>query len=574
MNSSIAANILRAIPLLIISASRILYPRMFKYDLLILELSGEIVEEAPPAGWWRRFTQSKTTLRDVLFTLREARRDPGLKAVLVLIRSSDLGWGQAQEIRDAIKEIRDSGKITIAFMEEAENISYYLACAFDRIITIPSAGFNVRGLAAEVTFFKGALDKINVKAELLHIGDFKSASDTFTRTKMSAAHKEAVNSMLDTLYDQLISAIAQGRNMKEKDIKRLVDNGSLLARDALEAGLVDKLAYEDALDDYIEEILGKKPKVCKGFKYVSERISLMGPRAAFKKYPKFALIYITGNITQGSSSEYSAMGRNAGSRTISAAIKAAREDKDVEAVILRVSSPGGSSVASDLIWREAFLVGDKENSGEDKKPLITSMGDVAASGGYYVAACSDVIFANPATITGSIGIIAGKINLSGLLEKIGINVETITRGKYADADSASRAFTPAERKNLMSEMTAFYEDFVDKVARGRKMTKPSVKKIAQGRVWMGSQALENGLVDKSGGLLAAFDEAKRLANIPEDARVSIDIYPKRKRMIQLPGRRSAFSFIMSKLPAEVRLLVDAVREDGPLAIMPFNIKIK
>ncbi len=573
---------------LLARAMRYMTPRAWRHDLLEVKLEGELPEELPHAGILKRITGMKTPFRDYLFTLKEAKDDPNLKAVIFHIREPDIGWSRAWELREIIKQLRGCGLTTTAYLESADNLSYYIASACDEIFLAPSGQIRIRGLTGEALFIKKLLDKVGVKAEFAHAGKYKAAQETFTRTTMSPAHREEVNDILDNLYGYWIKELAEGRHIGEKRMKTLVDKGSFLAEEARKSGLADKLCYQDEIAEIYEERMGRRLRRVKLNRYLAFR-ALDKPLSTYLKTgPSVALLYATGPITTGSSSDYAPTGRSTGSDSIVESLRKLREDRNVAGIVLRINSPGGSALASDLIWRELTLSNSKMNPGDGsdenkRKPVVVSMGDVAASGGYYIASCADKIFAAPVTMTGSIGVFGGKFNVSGLAQTIGLHVETISRGKTADAESAFRSYTPAEKKRVQAEIKNTYKDFLDRVSLGRSYSPRKVEGVARGRVWLGSQAFEKGLVDSIGGLLSAFDEVKRSAGIPLEQKVLLETYPRKKRMVKLPLRgmssRSRLRRLLSEtalsfLPPEAQELYPLTREKGPLALMPYLLKIR
>lgn len=564
---------------------RFLSPRAWRHDLLEVVIDGEMPEELPRAGFLRRFIGSRMTFCDFMLSLRVAKEDPNLSAVIFHVREPDIGWARAWEIRDLIRQLRHSGLATTAFLESADNLSYYIASACDEIFLVPSGDLKIRGLAGEVIFLKKGMDRLGVKAELLHEGKYKSAGEMFTRASISPSHREEINDMLDNLFDRWIADLARDRRIGEKEMKSFVDKGSFLAEDAKKAGLVDRLCYYDEIKEIYEDRLGKRPRKVKLDRYDSYRSLDLPIASPFKVEHRIAILYATGSITSGRSSDFGPTGRSAGADTIAESLHELRDDPDISGVVLRVDSPGGSALASDLIWREIALCRKENAEAEDgeKKPFIVSMGDVAASGGYYIASMADKIFAGPATITGSIGVIGGKFNIGGLAEMLGINVETVTRGKTADMDNAFRGYTPTEKKIMQEDIKSVYKDFIDRVATGRSIDPKEVEKVAKGRVWLGAQAVENKLVDEIGGLLAAIDEVKKQAGIPLTEKAIIDVYPKRKRVVRLPipgldtshgAKKYMLHGIMAVLPREMKQLVPLLKERGPLAIIPYFLRIK
>jgi len=484
-----------------------------KNRYLEVRLSGKITEEKTKSI----FGAKGKTILDIIKSMEKAKEDESVQGVVLRIDAFDAGWAKVQEIRDAILDFKSSGKKVICFMEFGGDREYYLATAGDRIVMLPGGYLLLDGLASEVTFIKGTLEKLGIKADLEHIGDYKSASDLLTRESMSDAHREVVNSLLDDFYAQLTEGIASGRGWSVSDVKSKIDAGPYTAPEALKANLVDVLAYYDDWEKIAEEMEGKKPdKLCE--KKYSETEDY---RYSWAVPPKIAIVYGTGAIFSGKSGSNPLWGKIMGSETIAGAIKNAREDRSVKAVVFRVDSPGGDGMASEVIWHEVVLT-------KKKKPVIVSMSDVAGSGGYYVACAADTILAMPGTYTGSIGVITGKVDLSGLYEKIGFSKETVKRGEHADFYTLTREFNDEERKIVKRQLKEFYDDFVDKVAEGRGRTYDEIDGIARGRVWTGNQGIKNGLVDELGGLKKAIQIAKEKAGIPDEQEVELVLLPEKQ----------------------------------------------
>ncbi len=531
-----------------------------KDNFLEVKLSGKIVEENTRVGI---FGKKKPTLMDLIADIGRAKDDKTIKGILLRIDSFDMGLAKTQEIREAILDFKQSGKSVIAFMEMGGNKEYYLASAADKIVLLPTGYLMLTGLAAQVTFIKGTLDKLGIVADLEHIGDYKSASDLVTRESMSPAHREVVNSLLDDFYDQITRQIAESRGWTQEETKSKIDQGPFTASEAWKANLVDTLLFYDQIDDLIKEETGTKP--------IRLAHQVYGERRYYKYSwaipPKIAIIFATGTITSGKNGRDFLWGDVMGSETISQAIKRAREDKRVKAIVFRVDSPGGEGIASDVILREIIRT-------KGKKPFIVSMSDVAGSGGYWISCAADTIVSMPGTYTGSIGVISGKVSLEGLYEKIGFSIETAKRGKHADIFTTTREFSDEERELVKRQIDEFYNEFVRKVAEGRGMSEAEVDAIAQGRVWTGRQAKDNGLVDMLGGLNLALAIAKEKAGLPEDAEVEIVTYPERKLFLEL-----GWGTMLSTSP-DLKSIIEELKEknifsdDQILLLMPYKIDIK
>jgi protease-4 len=526
-----------------------------------LDLSlSEIPEQPAPSDLGSLLESRPPSLRALVEALDRGAKDPKVKAVVIRVSIlPDAGWAKVQELRDAIERFRTSGKPAYAHLEFCGNKEYYLATACTKIYAVPTAILNVTGLSAEVTFFRGALDKLGVQAQFEGVGKYKNAPNQFTEKTFTEPHREQTEALLDSLYHEYVAAIAKSRNQSEARAKEMLDGGPYDGERAKAAGLVDELLYQDELNDRLKGA----EKVTPG-RYVR---SVRG--FGLDGRPKIALIYAVGDIVPGESQSGFA-GEFMGSDTVARAIREARKDSDIKAVVLRVDSPGGSGTASDVMWREVELA-------RKSKPVVISMGDVAASGGYYLSMAGDVIVAQPGTITGSIGVFGGKLATQGLYDKLGLSKEILTRGRNAALFSSYRPWTDEERATFRKLMTSFYDEFVTKAAAGRKKTYDEIHAVAQGRVWTGAQALEVGLVDKLGGLDVAVEAAKERAKIGKDQEVALVILPERKGVFQTLMERQEEGVESRLLPRDVRASLDFARllaEGGPMARLPFELAIR
>jgi protease IV len=527
-------------------------------NYLFLDLQGEIPEE-PSSEIGSLFERQPPSLRTLVESLERAAEDPRVSAVVLRVSIlPDSGWATVQELRDAVGRFRRSGKPAYAHLEFCGNKEYYLASACDKVYAIPSALLQVTGLRSEVSFFKGTLDKIGVQAQFEGVGKYKNAPNQFTERGFTEPHREQMEALLDSLYGQFVTALAQGRRRTPEQVQDLIDGGPYDGPTALQAGLVDELLYQDQLEARLKDANRLTPG-----RYVKG-----GRGLRLDGRPKIALVYVVGDIIPGRSQTSPLGGGFAGSDTVAEALKEAREDGSIRAIVLRVDSPGGSGTASEVIWREVALA-------RQKKPVVVSMGDVAASGGYYVAMGSDAIVAQPGTITGSIGVFGGKFSLHGLYEKVGIDKEILTRGRHADLFSAYRPWDDEERGRIRELMVAFYKDFVSKVAQGRRKSYEDIDALAQGRVWTGAEAQRNGLVDRLGGFALALDLAKEKAKIGKGEEVRLVILPERKSLLeQLLERQD--DGLQSTLPPDIRAMLRwaLMLGDGqPLARVPFDLRV-
>jgi protease IV len=535
-------------------------PSLGGSNYLVLNLAGGIPEEPSSSELAPFLERRPPSLRTLVESLDRAATDARVKSVVLRVSFlPDTGWGKVQELRDAIARFRKSGKPAYAHLEFSGNKEYYLASACDKVYVVPTALLDVTGLAAEVTFFRGTLDKLGVEAQFEGVGKYKNAPNQFTERGFTEPHREQMDELLDSLYGQYLEAIAQARGKTPEQIQAAFDAGPYDGPAALEAGLVDELVYEDQLKERLKDAEEVTPtryvKASRGFR--------------FDGRPKLALVYVVGEILPGESQDSPLGGSFAGSDTVAEALRNAREDDDVKAVIIRVDSPGGSGTASDVIWREVELT-------RKKKPVVVSMGDVAASGGYYVAMGSDAIVAQPGTITGSIGVFGGKFSMRGLYEKLGLSKEILKRGQHADLFDEYRPWTDEERARIHEMMASFYTRFVTKAAEGRKKSYEEMDAVAQGRVWTGADALERGLVDRLGGLEVALSLAKERANIPGAQAVQLVVLPERKGLLETFLERQEEG-LESALPRDIRALLrwaTLLRDGQPLTRLPFELRIR
>jgi protease-4 len=554
-------------------------PRVPEHATLILRVGGTLVE-TPPADVFGQVTGGarSQTLRSYVEALHHAKTDSRISSVLLVPTHLDLPyWAKVQELRDAVIDFRKSGKRVNAYLEDAGDREYYLSTASDRIFMVPSAQLDVKGIASYEMFLRGTLDKIGAKADFEHIAEYKTAPNQLTEHTFTAAHREMSESLNRDMYEQLVRGIAEGRKKRVEDIRALIDEGPFLPEAAVRAGLVDKLAYEDQLDDL--GALNRNATV-EGEDYARARYRPRGMNRA----ARIAVIYISGVITGGDSGFDPLNGEVAGSKVLIAAIRAARSDASVRAIVLRIDSPGGSSTASDVIWRELVVTRDQKPG----RPLVASMSDLAASGGYYVAVAAPTIVAQPATLTGSIGIFGGKMVTGGSYGKLGANIEALSIGRNAEMESPIRPFNDGERAKLREELQVFYGQFVAKVAASRKMPVERVEGLARGRVWTGLQAKANGLVDTLGGLDDAITIAKKRAGIAADAEVEVVNYPPRKSLFELLAEQLSGSGGQQDMEMEARIVsglagageahaigmltapMRLFRRGEPLALMPVS----
>lgn len=480
-------------------------------------------------------TSSTKTLRGLLKKLDALKNDDEIAGVIFKIGNIGIGWASLQELRNKLGEFQDAKKEMIAYLESGGNAQYLLATAMDKIVLMPAGNLNLIGLRSEILFYKGLLEKLDVEADMLAMGEFKSGIEPFTRDSMSDAFRQSMTDLLDDLYIQMLEKIADGRDEITPEIaSELIDRGPFTAKEAQEAKLVDTLQYYDELLNVINETpdtevakqddkTKRKVPDMNSFTGMMQLLRMLNPPQRAKDRPaenQLALIYASGPILPDFDSPFSTMSMIT-PKTLKKALEKARSDNAIKAVVLRVDSPGGSAIASDLIWREVVRT-------QREKPVIVSMANYAASGGYYISMAAGTIVAQPGTLTGSIGVFGGKLNLKGLYNKVGLTKEIITHGQNATLYSDYGSFTETERERVEKMMKTIYEDFVTKAADGRQTTFDEIDAVAQGRVWTGKQAKELGLVDELGGLETALAIAKKDAGLTDEDRVDIIVLPEQK----------------------------------------------
>ena len=478
-------------------------------------------------------------LTEVAADIRRAAKDPNITGLYVEVGSGTLGWAGTQELHDAIVAFGESGKPCHAWAQELDNKGYYLASACDQVHVAPAGLVLVNGLAITNEYYAGTLEKVGVRANFEHVGDFKSAVEPFERTGPSDAASEATNALLDELWGQFVEGVSRARGVDAALVQARVDDPPMTPQAALDAGWIDGLKYRDE----VREGLAGKDRV-KLSEYGADRPTGL---------KTIAVVHAEGQIVSGRSDVSMFGGSFVGDDTFVKTIDNVREDEDIAAVVLRVNSPGGSGLASDNMWHAL------ERLKAAGKPLVVSMGDYAASGGYYIACNADAIVAEPGTLTGSIGVFGGKMNVAGLYDKVGVTLHTWQRGQLANLLSGTSDFSELERAKFRAFLEGFYETFLDRVGKGRGMDRDAVHAVAQGRVWTGAQAKERGLVDELGGLDVAIARASQLAKIPQGAAVTLERYPARRTLFEkLAEDLQEGQVSATALPPE--LSVPAVRE--------------
>lgn len=489
-------------------------PPLSRDSFLELTISGQVEERSVDDPFAESFGSAQPlALQDMLQALRKAKIDDKVKGILLRPAALSMGWGKIDELRNAVLDFKESGKPVYAYIEAVANKDYYLATAADTIAGIRTGFMFVNGFLSQPGFLKDMFAKVGVEADFVAHGKYKNAPDGYTRDSMSEAQREVIDSILDEFYGKFVSTLAEARNLDEGKIKSLIDTGFFSVDEALTEGLVDTALYYEEVKELLKEKHGKRLKFASLNRY--KRV----PNSGLDINPddKIAVVYGVGTIVIGGVKQF-ADGLIT-SEGMAKSIREAADDDDIKAIILRIDSPGGSGTASDVIWREVVKA-------KEKKPVVVSVSDLAASGGYYISMAADSIIASPGSIVGSIGVFAGKFSMEGTYDKIGMNIETIQRGRNADIFSSTSKFSPEQRKIIRGFVMDFYDDFITKVAEGRGMSVEDVDKIAQGRVWTGQQGLEIGLVDKLGDFSDAVATAKRMAKLPVDEPVELKTFPR------------------------------------------------
>lgn len=563
-------------------------PSVPENAVLVLNVSGSLPDYVPEDELGKALgigqQQSFTSL---LTQLRKAKVDKRVGGVLLDINFPDIGWGKAYELREAIADFKQSGKPVYAYMEIGMNKDYYIATAADKVFLPPPGDLYVNGFAAEAMFYKGSLDKLGIEAEVIQIGPkYKNAPDQYTKKEMGEGQREVVNAVLDEYWAAFTGAIAESRKKNVADIESIIDNAPYSAAQAKEQGLIDDALYEAQVFDEFRKTLGYKEGDQVRTIRASQYRDIPSDSLGLNNGERIAVIFASGAITTGSSSDGTFGGQMAGSDTVVKAVNDAAADPSIRAIVLRVDSPGGSALASDLMW---FAI---ENA-KAKKPVVVSMADVAASGGYYISTNANKIVAEPTTITGSIGVFMGKPVVKGFYDWLGISAEYTLRGKNAGIFRETDKWTPEERAKMEEQTNGIYfNNFLPKVAQGRNMDRERANELGQGRVWTGTQAKENGLIDEFGGLEKAIDIAKQLASLPADRDVRRVVFPAPKPFFQqwfgsdedaeMASRREAEAkrAVIGAMPAEMRKafryaeLMDRMHSGEAMFMQPFELEIK
>lgn len=510
---------------------------------------------------------SEVGLNDILANIEKAKDDDKIKGIFLQLSMISAGYSSLEEIRNALIDYKKSGKFLIAYAELYTKGNYYLASVADKVYLNPSGDMLFNGVYADLVFFKGALDKLGIEAQVIKHGKFKSAAESLVQDKLGDENRKQIEAYVGSIYYHYIGNIAKARKKSAQEVLEIADQLKVqVAPDAVKVGLVDALRFEDEVLDEIRKKIGVEKDEKINLVTLGKYKNAKGKEKKSGKN-KIAVIYAVGDINSGEGDN-----DRIGSETMVEAIRKARKDEDVKAIVLRVNSPGGSALASDVIWREAVLA-------QKEKPFIVSMGDVAASGGYYISIAADTIVAQPNTITGSIGVIGVLMNSQKLLnDKLGITIDGVKFGKYSDLGRIDRPLNPDEEAIIQHAVDYIYDDFISKVAQGRNMSKASIDSIGQGRVWSGIDAKRIGLVDVLGGLNDAINIAAKKAKLEEYRVISL---PEMKGPFEMLAKHfgdEASMFFMKRELGEnfhyYQKLQSAVKRSGIQARLEYDIVLK
>jgi len=526
---------------------------------LVLDLGGAIEEQRPGGALGELTGPPSLVMHNILNSIELAKSDARIAGLVVKITPLGTGWAKAEEIREQILDFRKSDKPSICFLEAdiVGNREYFLASACDKVWMIPSANLGTAGMMAQATFYKGSLEKLGVEPNMYGIAEYKNYRDQFTEKKFTPAHREATESLLHSIYEHYVAETAKSRKMTPAAFATLLEEGPYLAKEAVEKKLVDRLAYWDEVQNFFNE-------KHRGWKPVTlHRYQKEVPNTGVES---IAVVRATGAIVMGGSGFNSWQGFIMGADSVAADLRRARQDESVKAIVLRVDSGGGSAAASELIRREVQLA-------KEAKPVVVSMSDAAASGGYWIAMSASKIVAVPTTVTGSIGVVFGKMNISGLYKLLGLSTDQVTTSDNATLLSEQQNFTPEQRAIVDRFMQDIYSEFTEGVAGGRSLKLEEVQRIAKGRVWTGAQAKDLKLVDEFGGLNKAIAVARDLAKIDPERKMRIQFFPEEKSIWQeLAERANANNVKAGTALAQLRRLARA--RDMIEVRMPFELDIR
>lgn len=557
--------------------------RKTRADWAEIELSGTYPEGTQLPGLFGDLVESLPTCMD---RLQQAARDKSIKGVVLHIKGVEIGWARLNELQSAIAAVKAAGKPIWARMEDGSNKDYLLAASCDRIVMPESGTLMLTGVRAEVTFYKNLFDMLDIQADMLRVGAFKSAAEPYTRTEMSDEFRIEMEAILDDYYGSMVTQIASSRKLTDTVVKDVIDQGLISATRAKELGLIDSVAYQDEMVSLIsagdatldvrirEDYRKKKHNTELDLFALMEILGGSGEHVGSTR-PRIAVLRLEGAIASGSDPTSLFSEASINSDKIVPVIHKLAADPNVKAIVLRVDSPGGSALASDLIWRALETC---------NKPVVASMGDTAASGGYYISMGADSIYAEPGTLTGSIGVVGGKIAIEGLMKKVGVTTSVISRGKNSGVMSMTGGFSDSEREAMQEMLNHTYEQFTQKAATGRKMEHKALEALARGRVYTGRQAKEIGLVDELGTLADAIKHARSLVG-DNDEKLELEdlphpVSPLEMLMGDAERTRQPFDAFVQSLPVSAQQtlqhwpLLELFRKEPVLMMMPFRVRIQ
>ena len=546
-------------------------PSVSDGSTLVLKLNGEVPERAPvevPIPFFE--SESPLTVSDIWLTLRKAAADSRIRAVLFEPEGLEIGWARMQELHAELEQFRKCGKPLVALLRTPGAHEYYIATAADKLYMMPEDLLDLKGLRIEAMYFKGGLDKLGIQADVVHAGRYKDYGDMFSKPAMTPDTREVLNDVLDQFYGDLTNTIAAARHKTPAQVRDIIDRGPFNGTSAVSEGLIDVNGFEDTVRGDLQKRLNQSELTLLSAKTYAKA----APPPGVQGHARIALVVGEGEITRGEDNQ-SWAGEEPGIKSGSfiKLLRQVRDDSSIRGAIIRINSPGGDGIASDDILNAAQEL-------SHKKPVVISMGDLAASGGYFITMTGDPIVAYPNTLTGSIGVVFLKPELQGMWNKLGIHIDVLQRGQYAGLYSVNTPPTPAEQDKLTSQVEEFYHAFVSRVAAGRKKPYNAIEPLAQGRVWLGAQAKGNGLVDELGGLDRAVEMIKQRAKIGAQERIALVPYPPRRSLFDLlMNREEENPAISDAIRKRVRALVgdlpiDALTHGGFLKVMPYTITVK
>jgi protease IV len=527
---------------------------------LQMNIGGSLPEYIAPDPFEELTGGSRLDLKKIRDNLEKAAVDDRINGIILKLGFLQAGYAKIEELQNLIDVYKKSGKKIYAYLEFGMTREYLVAIACDSIFMPESANLFLTGVGSEVTFYKGLFDKVGIEADFVHVGQYKNAPDTYTRDKMSPPHSLVLNNLLDQFFNFIIENIAERRHISPEEIKDLINYKSgFTGQSALANQLIDGTFYENEIVELLN-FNNETPAKISGHDYASIPVSSLGLRTG----PKIAVVHISGTIASGNDVDDPLLGKLAGASTIARNIKSAAQSSSTKAIIIRIDSPGGSAIASNLIWKAA-------KDAAKEKPVIASISDYGASGGYYIAMGADTIISSPMSLIGSIGIFAGKFSTAGLYEKLGLNTERISRGKNAALFSTNSLWSNSEREVMQNLIGEFYTDFVSKVAESRGLSYDETHALSQGRVWSGLEGYKNGLADSTGLFYDALVLAKKMAHIAEEESVRLSYYPKEKdfftELYSMVSMQSSYKNIFS----QTKYTFISKFQNQPLALLPFLI---